>query len=147
MVTAAAPDGSPASEGGKSAAAFRTITEVATELETPQHVLRFWETKFPQIRPVKRRGGRRYYRPRDVALLKRIRALLYEEGYTIKGAQKLLREGVGREAARPAAAEGAVGGGCDPDPGFAAEARLRNELEQAVRELERLRALLAAGAG
>lgn len=76
---------------GKSAAAFRTISEVAGELDVAQHVLRFWESKFPQVRPLKRGGGRRYYRPEDIELLRQIRALLYEEGYTIKGAQKLLR--------------------------------------------------------
>ncbi len=75
----------------KSAAAFRTISEVAGELDVAQHVLRFWESKFPQVRPLKRGGGRRYYRPEDVDLLRQIRSLLYEEGYTIKGAQKLLR--------------------------------------------------------
>jgi DNA-binding transcriptional MerR regulator len=76
---------------GKSASAFRTISEVAGELDVAQHVLRFWESKFPQVRPMKRGGGRRYYRPEDVDLLRQIRSLLYEEGYTIKGAQKLLR--------------------------------------------------------
>jgi DNA-binding transcriptional MerR regulator len=75
----------------KSAAAFRTISEVAGELDVAQHVLRFWESKFPQVRPLKRGGGRRYYRPEDVELLRQIRSLLYEEGYTIKGAQKLLK--------------------------------------------------------
>lgn len=78
---------------GKSATAFRTISEVSDELEVPQHVLRFWETKFSQVRPMKRGGGRRYYRPEDVDLLRRIRNLLYQDGYTIKGVQKLLREG------------------------------------------------------
>jgi DNA-binding transcriptional MerR regulator len=77
----------------KSAEAFRTISEVAGDLEVPQHVLRFWESKFPQIKPLKRAGGRRYYRPDDVVLLKRIRQCLYDQGYTIKGVQKLLREG------------------------------------------------------
>jgi DNA-binding transcriptional MerR regulator len=77
----------------KSAAAFRTISEVASELAVPQHVLRFWESKFSQIRPLKRGGGRRYYRPEDVTLLRRIRQCLYEDGYTIKGVQRLLREG------------------------------------------------------
>jgi DNA-binding transcriptional MerR regulator len=76
---------------GKSAAAFRTISEVAGELDVAQHVLRFWESKFPQVRPLKRGGGRRYYRPEDVDMLRQIRSLLYEEGYTIKGAQKLLK--------------------------------------------------------
>lgn len=77
----------------KSESAFRTISEVSEELDVPQHVLRFWETKFAQIRPMKRGGGRRYYRPEDVALLQRIRTLLYTDGFTIKGVQKLLREG------------------------------------------------------
>jgi DNA-binding transcriptional MerR regulator len=76
----------------KAPEAFRTISEVATELDVPQHVLRFWESRFSQIRPVKRAGGRRYYRPDDIALLRGIRALLYTDGYTIKGVQKILRE-------------------------------------------------------
>jgi DNA-binding transcriptional MerR regulator len=76
----------------KSADAFRTISEVAEELDLPQHVLRFWETRFAQIKPLKRGGGRRYYRPDDVELLRAIRKLLYGEGYTIKGVQRLLRE-------------------------------------------------------
>lgn len=77
--------------GKKAPGAFRTISEVAEELDVQQHVLRFWETKFSQVRPLKRGGGRRYYRPEDVALLKRIHTLLYTEGYTIKGVQKLLK--------------------------------------------------------
>lgn len=81
--------------GGKSASAFRTISEVSTELDVPQHVLRFWESKFPQIKPLKRGGGRRYYRPDDVELLRRIQVLLYKEGYTIKGVQRLLKESRG----------------------------------------------------
>ncbi len=76
----------------KSPEAFRTISEVASDLDVPQHVLRFWESRFAQVRPVKRAGGRRYYRPEDVDLLRGIRALLYSEGYTIKGVQKVLRE-------------------------------------------------------
>lgn len=75
----------------KSPDAFRTISEVADDLDLPQHVLRFWETRFPQIKPLKRGGGRRYYRPDDVELLKGIRHLLYDHGYTIKGVQKLLK--------------------------------------------------------
>ena len=77
----------------KSAQAFRTISEAAEQLSVPQHVLRFWETKFPQLKPLKRGGGRRYYRPEDLALLKRISDLLYTQGYTIKGVQRLLGEG------------------------------------------------------
>lgn len=76
----------------KSEAAFRTISEVSEDLDVPQHVLRFWESKFPQIKPLKRGGGRRYYRPEDVQLLRRIRDLLYKDGYTIRGVQKLLRD-------------------------------------------------------
>jgi DNA-binding transcriptional MerR regulator len=72
--------------------AFRTISEVAEELDIPQHVLRFWETRFAQIKPMKRSGGRRYYRPDDVDLLKGIRRLLYGEGYTIRGVQRILKE-------------------------------------------------------
>jgi DNA-binding transcriptional MerR regulator len=87
------PAGPYARRAAKSAEAFRTISEVAEELEVPQHVLRFWESRFPQVRPLKRAGGRRYYRPDDVALLRRIRQCLYDQGYTIKGVQKLLREG------------------------------------------------------
>ncbi len=78
---------------GKSPDAFRTISEVAVDLDVPQHVLRFWETRFPTVRPLKRGGGRRYYRPDDVDLLKGIRRLLYGQGYTIKGVQRILKEG------------------------------------------------------
>jgi DNA-binding transcriptional MerR regulator len=77
----------------KRASAFRTIGEVAEDLDLPAHVLRFWESKFPQLKPLKRGGGRRYYRPEDIALLRRIRQCLYQDGYTIRGVQKLLREG------------------------------------------------------
>ena len=76
----------------KSPDAFRTISEVAADLDIPQHVLRFWETRFTQIKPMKRSGGRRYYRPDDVDLLKGIRRLLYGEGYTIRGVQRILKE-------------------------------------------------------
>jgi DNA-binding transcriptional MerR regulator len=77
----------------KRAAVFRTIGEVAEDLDLPAHVLRFWESKFTQLKPLKRGGGRRYYRPEDIALLSRIRQCLYQEGYTIRGVQKLLSEG------------------------------------------------------
>jgi DNA-binding transcriptional MerR regulator len=76
----------------KAPEAFRTISEVADELDVPKHVLRFWEAKFAQLKPMKRGGGRRYYRPEDVALLRGIRFLLYNDGYTIRGVQKILRE-------------------------------------------------------
>jgi len=86
-------DGAAGTRLRKAPTAFRTISEVADELQIPQHVLRFWETKFPQLKPLKRGGGRRYYRPEDIALLRRIADLLYTQGYTIKGVQRLLREG------------------------------------------------------
>lgn len=89
----------------KSAEAFRTIGEVADELDVPKHVLRFWEGKFPHIRPMKRGGGRRYYRPEDMELLRGIRHLLHAEGYTIKGVQKILRE-QGIDQVKAAAAAG-----------------------------------------
>ena len=81
-----------ASRSEKSASAFRTISEVSQDLDVPQHVLRFWETKFTQIKPLKRAGGRRYYRPEDISLLRCIRDLLYADGFTIRGVQKRLRE-------------------------------------------------------
>jgi len=84
--------------------AYRTIREVADSMDLPQHVLRFWETRFPQIRPLKRAGGRRYYRPEDIERLRLIRRLLYDEGYTIKGVQKLFKE-QGVQALSTAAAE------------------------------------------
>lgn len=106
----------------KAAGAFRTISEVADDLEVPQHVLRFWETKFPQIKPMKRGGGRRYYRPEDVDLLRAIRGLLYDQGYTIKGVQKLIREGALRlggdlseEEGLALAADMAANGASDAD--------------------------------
>ena len=77
----------------KAEGAFRTISEVATELSLPQHILRYWETKFSQLRPLQRAGNRRYYRPADVALLRRIDRLLNQEGYTIRGVQKVLAQG------------------------------------------------------
>ena len=76
----------------KSPEAFRTISEVSRDLSIPQHVLRFWETKFIQIKPIKRGGGRRYYRPEDVEILKGIKNLLYNDGYTIRGVQKVIKE-------------------------------------------------------
>ena len=93
----------------KSSDAFRTISEVSAALDVPPHVLRFWETKFTSLRPLKRSGGRRYYRPDDVAVLTRIRDLLYKDGFTIKGAQRFLKS---KEALAPTgvAADSATGG-------------------------------------
>lgn len=113
----------------KSAGAFRTISEVAEELNVEQHVLRFWETKFSQIKPLKRGGGRRYYRPEDVELLKTIYNLLYQEGYTIKGVQKLLSNTRGGAAK----AEGGVA---------KAVQKNRAELQTMLDELKSMRKLI-----
>ena len=130
----------------KSPEAFRTISEVAAELDVPQHVLRFWESRFTQVKPTKRAGGRRYYRPEDVDLLRGIRTLLYSDGYTIKGVQKVLRERglryvaeVGRESVQDSAPSDAV-------PAKAAHAILPFERPAqglAEEERERLEVLLA----
>jgi DNA-binding transcriptional MerR regulator len=133
---------------GKSDAAFRTTGEVSEELELPAHVLRFWESKFPEIKPLKRGGGRRYYRPEDVDLLRRIRQFLYHEGYTIRGVQKLLREGGPREEpAAPAESDRTPmlfplePAGEPPDPPISRQA-LQAALEEVRRELLAIRALL-----
>jgi len=126
----------PASRpAGKSAAAFRTISEVSDELDVPQHVLRFWEGKFSQVRPLKRGGGRRYYRPEDIDLLRRIRDLLYSEGYTIKGVQRLLREGRGKNG---------EGDGEGPPVVEAAPVDAASELKAVIDELSDLRDMLKA---
>lgn len=97
-------DAAPAARSAKGAGAFRTIGEVAEDLDLPTHVLRFWESKFPQLKPLKRTGGRRYYRPEDILLLRRIRQCLYQEGYTIRGVQQLLGAPTGGAAPAPATA-------------------------------------------
>ncbi len=143
---------------GKSATAFRTISEVAGELDVPQHVLRFWETKFSHIKPLKRGGGRRYYRPEDVALLNRIRELLYRDGYTIRGVQRLFRENGVRSVLRdaaPAASAGGPAGSADATQEAAQAAASsgglssehRAELRTILDELGELRALLAKEQG
>lgn len=143
-----APD---ADRAEKSASAFRTISEVADELSVPQHVLRFWETKFTQIRPLKRGGGRRYYRPEDIEMLRRVKALLYVEGYTIKGVQKLLRQGAARSradappAAPRAASPERAPPAASPSPAAPAKAlgeSARRRIQAALAELEACRALL-----
>ena len=123
----------------KSDAAFRTISEVATELGVPQHVLRFWESKFSQVRPLKRGGGRRYYRPEDVVLLRRVRALLYDDGMTIRGVQRLLRETSSRSGEAPASGEAATPYGpgartTDLRQLLAELTALRDDLRDALRE-------------
>jgi DNA-binding transcriptional MerR regulator len=136
---------------GKSAAAFRTISEVAEELDVPQHVLRFWESKFAQVKPLKRGGGRRYYRPEDVELLRKIRDLLYQDGYTIKGVQKLLREGqiTKQGLLAEARAEGEKSAPAKPAPKAAAKPAggglaqdKRRELKSVMDELGSLRSEL-----
>ncbi|MGB8275983.1 MAG: MerR family transcriptional regulator [Alphaproteobacteria bacterium] len=156
----------------KSPSAFRTISEVSEELDVPQHVLRFWETKFAQVRPLKRGGGRRYYRPEDVRVLVRIRELLYRDGYTIKGVQRLFREegskigdaealesGPEQTAAAAAAdfsplAGNGTGGtrpGAAKSVGAVGPSRLapaqRAEIERAVKDLVELRDLLRRHTG
>ena len=140
----------------KSPSAFRTISEVADELHIPQHVLRFWETRFPQVKPLKRGGGRRYYRPDDIALLRSIAHLLYIQGYTIKGVQRLLREGGGAlaEDIPPASEaerrEGEMADELDLSPPLPsrspeptrASSPSRNALLDLLAELEAMRALL-----
>lgn len=154
----------------KSPDAFRTISEAAAVIEVPQHVLRFWETKFKQIKPLKRGGGRRYYRPEDLSLLKGIRTLLYGEGYTIRGVQKVLREqglktvvelGQGNGAA-PASHIGTNSSGdqtSSPSPAMAAVTPMttspsstqsltpndRQALETALADLKRIRTLRQKG--
>ena len=149
-----ANEAAPHRGAGKSAAAFRTTGEVSEELDLPPHVLRFWESKFPEIKPLKRGGGRRYYRPEDVDLLRQIRQFLYHEGYTIRGVQKLLREGGPRGNDAPARAveedASATLFPLDPvaDPRSATGApvpsrqALQTALEDVRRELLEIRALL-----
>ena len=148
-----------ASSRGKSADAFRTISEVADELGVQQHVLRFWETKFPQIKPLKRGGGRRYYRPENIELLKKIHDLLYVQGYTIKGVQRLLRQNRGtlpddavtteaapteetQETAEAPQAKPATPAKPQADM-FSSSTRYRAELQSILRELKDSRQLLS----
>ena len=150
----------------KSPDAFRTISEAAEELDLPQHVLRFWETRFAQIKPMKRGGGRRYYRPADVDLLKGIRHLLYDKGYTIRGVQRILRQegiphavaiGRGEIDAEPQAPEPAAAAGMDMMEGEAGAAIVApagpslsdaqmQELRLAMEDLAAARQLLGAPA-
>jgi DNA-binding transcriptional MerR regulator len=135
---------------GKSAAAFRTISEVADDLDVPPHVLRFWETKFSQVRPLKRGGGRRYYRPEDVSLLKRIRELLYADGYTIKGVQRLLRDGAVKAVQADGAEEtetaretqAAPGNGEAKVAGAGLDPKVRSEIDGVLKELISLKKIL-----
>ena len=140
-----AESGVSSRRGGKSPSAFRTISEVATELDVPQHVLRFWETKFTQVHPLKRGGGRRYYRPEDVDLLRRIRELLYTEGYTIKGVQRLLREGGAKAATAPRVAPARKQTARGPGEGVEGlDPALRRELRALLKELVEIRKMLGS---
>lgn len=142
----------------KSSEAFRTISEVADELGVPKHVLRFWEIKFPQIRPMKRGGGRRYYRPEDVGLLRGIQVLLHSEGFTIRGVQKILRE-QGMDQVKASGASGALVTSLAPDEakataprkkaarrktaaGVIAKADIAEVVTKAIDELETCRTML-----
>jgi DNA-binding transcriptional MerR regulator len=131
--------------------AFRTISEVADDLDLPQHVLRFWETRFSQIKPLKRGGGRRYYRPDDVELLRAIRHLLYGEGYTIRGVQRILKEQgvkavIALVRAAPASAGNAPAGG-PASPAGAQAVRLEPGLNEGPRGLQIGQALSPADMG
>ena len=135
----------------KAPEAFRTISEVADELSVPQHVLRFWESKFSQVRPLKRGGGRRYYRPEDVTLLRQIRRLLYDEGYKIRGVQKVLREG-GRRVAPDGGPEGAGreagdGGAALENGNGSLDRDQRQQLNKALEELGAIRDTLRQAGG
>lgn len=119
-----------ASDSSKSAGAFRTISEVADMFGLPQHILRYWETRFPQLRPLQRAGNRRYYRPDDVALVERINNLLNQQGYTVKGVQKLLSgKAVLVPSAAPTAPLATVMSG---ESDFAALIAIRNRLSRAL---------------
>ena len=126
--------------------AFRTISEVATILNVPQHVLRFWESKFQQIRPLKRGGGRRYYRPEDVDLLTNIKDLLYNQGFTIRGVQKLLREGVKSPLAKTSPTEMAhMPSSFNPVTAVATRGlhpTMRRDVEVVLNELKAMREML-----
>lgn len=140
----------------KAPGAFRTISEVSEELDIPAHVLRFWETKFPHLAPMKRGGGRRYYRPADMSLLRGIRTLLHDEGLTIKGLQKVFRERGPRHVAMigdgeaPVVGEPPDGPDGEPEtagaveaPAVAMDARFGAALGPVIARLERARASLA----
>lgn len=116
----------------KAARAFRTIAEVSDELNVPAHVLRFWEKKFSEVSPVQRAGGRRYYRPEDIALLKKIEYLLHNQGYTIKGVQKLLKDGAVNSALEQSTVKQTAEQGVEN----------KAELENVIAELEEIAALL-----
>ncbi len=154
-----ADDEKPSRRSRKSENAYRTISEVAGEIDVPAHVLRFWETKFPSVKPLKRGGGRRYYRPEDIDALRRIRNLLYEDGLTIRGVQKLLKThggkppaGIASEAAPSATPSApvavkppsAVAG--EPQLDFGLSSRQIDQLREVLDDLRGMRSTLSAAA-
>ena len=128
---------------GKSRSAYRTISEVSNEIDVPAHVLRFWETKFVQIKPLKRGGGRRYYRPEDVTLLKTIRQFLYSDGYTIKGVQRLLKDGLIKTALDQMNTERNLLPGASEIETGSLSMQNKNEIEEIMEELKVLKRLLS----
>jgi DNA-binding transcriptional MerR regulator len=128
---------------GKSRSAYRTISEVSNEIDVPAHVLRFWETKFLQIKPLKRGGGRRYYRPEDVTLLKTIRQFLYSDGYTIKGVQRLLKDGLIKTASDQMNTERNFLPGASEIETGSLSTQNKNEIEEIMEELKVLKRLLS----
>ncbi len=128
---------------GKSRSAYRTISEVSNEIDVPAHVLRFWETKFLQIKPLKRGGGRRYYRPEDVTLLKTIRQFLYSDGYTIKGVQRLLKDGLIKTESNQMDTERNVVPEASQSETGSVSMQNKNEIKVIMEELKALKRLLS----
>ena len=128
---------------GKSRSAYRTISEVSNEIDVPAHVLRFWETKFLQIKPLKRGGGRRYYRPEDVTLLKTIRQFLYSDGYTIKGVQRLLKDGLIKTEPNQMDTERNVVPETSEIETGSVSMQNKNEIKEIMEELKALKRLLS----
>ena len=128
---------------GKSRSAYRTISEVSNEIDVPAHVLRFWETKFLQIKPLKRGGGRRYYRPEDVSLLKTIRQFLYSDGYTIKGVQRLLKDGLIKTASNQMDTERNLVPAASEIETRSFSMQNKNEIKKIMEELKVLKRLLS----
>jgi len=128
---------------GKSRSAYRTISEVSNEIDVPAHVLRFWETKFLQIKPLKRGGGRRYYRPEDVTLLKTIRQFLYSDGYTIKGVQRILKDGLIKTESNQMDTERNVVPEASEIKTGSVSMQNKNEIKEIMEELKALKRLLS----
>ena len=154
-----ADDEKPSRRSRKSENAYRTISEVAGGIDVPAHVLRFWETKFPSVKPLKRGGGRRYYRPEDIDALRRIRNLLYDDGLTIRGVQKLLKTHGGKPPAgiasevvpstsppAPAAAKPPIEVAGEPQLDFGLSSKQIDQLREVLDDLRGMRSTLSAAA-